>query len=95
MQYSKTFAPATVMDAPEGTIVLQKDYLALPKDIKCRISGFFQPPVNNKSLENPSYKVVTKGMTFVGVILSAASSHQLQISQLSHESPGLQRWHGG
>lgn len=66
MCYSKSFAPATPMDVAEGIIVLQKDYLALPKDSKCGIPGFFQPQVNDKSLESPSYNLVTKATTFAG-----------------------------
>lgn len=66
MRYLKNFAPATFIDAPEGIIVLQKDYLALPQDSKYGIPGFFQLPVNDKSLESPSYKLVTKETTFLG-----------------------------
>lgn len=54
------------MDVAEGIIVLQKDYLALPEDSKCGIPGFFQPQVNDKSLESPSYNLVTKATAFTG-----------------------------
>lgn len=66
MRYSKNFSPATSMDAPAGIIVLQKDYLDLPQDSKYGIPGFFQLPVNDKSFESPSYKLVTKETTFLG-----------------------------
>lgn len=66
MRYSKNFTPATPMDVAEGTIVLQKDYLALPKDSKYGIPGFFQPQVNEKILESPSYNLITKVTTFTG-----------------------------
>lgn len=66
MLYSSVFAPATSKDAPDGTIVLQRDYLTLPKDSKCGVPGIFQLPVDDKSLESPSYNLVTKGLSFSG-----------------------------
>lgn len=62
----KNFSPATSTDAPDGTIVLQKDYLILPKDSKYGMPGFFQSPVDGKSLQNPSYNLVTNEISFAG-----------------------------
>lgn len=62
----RSFIPTSSKDPSTGTLVIQKDYLTLPKNSKCGIPGIFQIPVDEKGLCSPSYDLVTKGVSFAG-----------------------------
>lgn len=90
--HPRSFAPATSTDASNGAIVLQKDYLALPKDSKYGIPGFFQLPADDKSLQTPSYNLVIKGIPFAGhdivrcIITPASDITIVPMNLQDHES---------